>query len=88
MELVILDSAYKHNITEQSIRFCLFNFNSDLLLEDVPTKRLFVGFDHQGVALEIIAIEDTEQERVVIIHAMKLRKQFRHLLYGEKHGLY
>jgi hypothetical protein len=50
------------------------------VIEDPPPKRLFVGFDHKGTALEIIAIEDVEQDRLVIIHAMKLRKQFYHLL--------
>jgi hypothetical protein len=48
-----------------------------------PPKRLFVGFDHLGKALEIIAIEDIEQDRLVVIHAMKLRKQFYYLLEGE-----
>jgi hypothetical protein len=87
MKLAILDSALKHGIIEQSIRSCLLNFHSDLLLEDVPPKRLFVGFDHLGSALEIIAIEDTERDHIVVIHAMKLRKQFYHLLQGESHGL-
>jgi hypothetical protein len=87
MELVILDSALKHGITEQSIRSCLFNFRCDLLLESVPVKRLFVGFDHMGTALEIIAIEDAESDRLVVIHALKLRKQFYHLLQGEAYGL-
>jgi hypothetical protein len=72
---------------EQSIRSCLLNFHSDLLLEDVPVKRLFAGFDHLGSALEIIALEDSELDRLVVIHAMKLRKQFQHLLQGEPHGL-
>jgi len=80
MDLVILDSAYKHQISKESILSCLLNFQSDLVVEDVPLKRLFVGFDQRGVALEIIAIEDEEQGKLVVIHAMKLRKQFYHLL--------
>jgi hypothetical protein len=87
MKIVILDSAHKHDVTEQSICSCLLNFYNDLLLEDAPPKRLFVGFDHMGHALEIIAIEDTEQDCLVVIHAMKLRKQFYNLLQGEAHGL-
>jgi hypothetical protein len=87
MEILILDSAYRHGITEQRIRSCLLNFRSDLLLEDIPPKRLFVGFDHLGVALEIIAVEDTEREFLVVIHAMKLRRQFYYLLQGEDYGL-
>jgi hypothetical protein len=87
MELVVLDSALKHGITEPSIRSCLFNFRCDLLLESVPVKRLFVGFDHLGAALELIAIEDSDLDRLVVIHAMKLRKQLHYLLQGEDYGL-
>ncbi|MDR2095705.1 MAG: hypothetical protein LBP76_09350, partial [Treponema sp.] len=80
MEIVILDSAYKHGISKQCIYSCLLNFRSDMVLDDPPPKRLFVGFDHLGNALEIIAIEDIECDCLVVIHAMKLRKQFYHLL--------
>jgi hypothetical protein len=48
---------------------------------------LFAGFDHLGTPLEIVAIEDGEAERMVVIHAMKLRKQFYHLLPGGFYGL-
>ena len=80
MEIVILDSAYKHGVTKQSILFCLLHFQSDIVIDDPPPKRLFVGFDHHGNPLEIIAVEDEEHYRLVVIHAMKLRKQFFHLL--------
>ena len=80
MEIVIIDSAYKHDISKQSILFCLLHFQCDLIMNGPPAKRLLVGFDHKGNALEIIAIEDDEQDRLVVIHAMKLRKQFYHLL--------
>ena len=83
MDIVILDSAYKHGISKRSILFCLLHFHSDIVIEDHPSKRLFVGFDHMGSALEIIVIEDNEKDRLVVIHAMKLRKQFYHLLIEE-----
>jgi len=82
MDIVILDTAYKHGITEQNIIYCLTHFNNDIMLNNPPIKRLFVGFDNLGRALEIIAIEDEEQERLVIIHAMKLTKQYYFLLEG------
>jgi hypothetical protein len=87
MDLVILQSAYKHGITEESIRSCLFNFRGDMVLDDPPPKRLFTGFDHLGNALEIIAVEDVERNRLVVVHAMKLRKQFYYLLRGNEDGL-
>jgi hypothetical protein len=88
MEIVILDSAYKHGISEDSILSCLFNVRGDKLLDDPPPKRLLAGFDHLGNALEIIAIEDESPTAVgaekclVVIHAMGLRKQFYYLLEG------
>jgi len=82
MDIVILDSAYKHGITEANITYCLSHFNNDIMLHYPPIKRLFVGFDNVGRALEIIAIEDDEQERLVVIHAMKLTKQYYFLLEG------
>jgi hypothetical protein len=51
-----------------------------MVLDDSPPKRLFVGFDHAGKALEIIAVEDIERDRLVVVHAMKLRRQFYGLL--------
>ena len=82
MEIVILDSAYKHDITEANISYCLSHFNNDIMLNYPPIKRLFVGFDNLGRALEIIAIEDEEEDRLVVIHAMKLTKQYFFLLEG------
>jgi hypothetical protein len=58
-----------------------------MVLDDPPPKRLFVGFDHLGNALEIIAIEDIERECLVVIHAMRLRKQFYYLLKGDNYEL-
>ncbi|MDR1468900.1 MAG: hypothetical protein LBT00_06370 [Spirochaetaceae bacterium] len=80
MRIVILDSAYKHGISGQSICSCLLNFRNDMVLDYPPPKCLFVGFDNRGKALEIIAIEDVERDRLVVVHAMKLRKQFYYLL--------
>jgi hypothetical protein len=87
MDIVILQSAHKHGITEESIRSCLFNFRGDKVMDDSPPKRLLAGFDHLGNALEIIAIEDIEQDRLVVVHAMKLRKRFYYLLGANKNGL-
>ena len=80
MEIVILDSAFKHEITKQSIDYCLLHFRNDIFISDSPLKRLFVGFDHMGTALEIIAIEDEEADRLYVIHAMKISKQYYYLL--------
>jgi uncharacterized protein (UPF0371 family) len=80
VEIVILDSALKQDITKERILSCLFNIRGDKLLDDPPPKRLLAGFDNLGNALELIAIEDDERECLVVIHAMELRKQFYYLL--------
>jgi hypothetical protein len=87
MDILILDSAYKHGITEANISYCLSHFNNDIMLNYPPMKRLFIGFDNLGRALEIIAIEDDEEDRLVVIHAMKLTKQYNFLLEGAEHEL-
>jgi hypothetical protein len=43
--------------------------------------------DDRITVLEIIVIEDEERDCLVVIHAMKLRKQFHNLLQGEPYGL-
>jgi hypothetical protein len=78
MKLVILDSAYKHNVSEKSITSCLLNVRNEVILTAEPEKRLFVGFGHNAVPLEIIGI--VEDDTLYIIHAMKLRPQNLHFL--------
>ena len=80
MDILILDSAFKHGITEESILFCIYNYRNDKTFNDLPLKRLFVGFDHLGNAIEVIAIEEEERNRLVVIHAMKLQKKYFYLL--------
>jgi hypothetical protein len=83
MEILILDSAYKHGITEESIKACLFSVRGGKLLCDPPPKHLLAGFDHLGNALELITIEEEGRNLLVVIHAMKLQKQYRYLLEGD-----
>jgi hypothetical protein len=80
MEIVILDSAHKHGISDYSINTCILNKIADELLDDEPEKRLVVGFDQSGNALEIIGI--MKETVFMVIHAMKLRGQFFYLLGG------
>ena len=92
MNIVIRQSAHKHGITEESIYSCLFNSRSDIMLESQqpsfsPMRRLIVGFDHRGIALEIIGLEDIENNSLVVIHAMKLQKKYYHLLQEDSNEL-
>ena len=80
MDIVILESAYKHGISRESILYCLLHFLNDIVIDYPPAKRVFAGFDNIGRALEIIAIEDDDNDCLVVIHAMKLTKKFYFLL--------
>jgi hypothetical protein len=80
MEIVILESALKHGISEENILFCLMHSRNDIVIDDPPIKRVIVGFDNVGRALEIVAIEDDDQDRLVVIHAMRLTKKYYFLL--------
>ena len=82
MDILVLESAYKHGITEESIRHCLFNAKGGELLGDPPPKHMLVGFDNSGNAIELITIEDEERNLLVVVHAMRLRKQYMYLLEG------
>ena len=83
MDILILDSAYKHGITEESIYSCLFNVRGGKLLNDPPPKHLLAGFDRLGNAIELVTIEDEERNLLIVIHAMKLRRQNMYLLEGD-----
>jgi hypothetical protein len=50
-------------------------------------RRLIVGFDQRGIALEVIALEEIVSNRLVVIHAMKLRKKYYHLLQEDQNEL-
>jgi hypothetical protein len=90
VEIIVLDSAYKHGFTDESIYSCLFNSRADEMAGPTSSlkpqqteswqRRLIVGFDHRGIALEIVGLEDIENDRLVVIHANKLQKKYYHLL--------
>ena len=83
MDILILDSAYKHGITKESIHSCLFNVRGGKLLNDPPPKHLLAGFDHLGNAIELVTIEEEGRNLLIVIHAMKLQNQNVYLLKGD-----
>jgi len=75
--IVFVPSAFRHNVSEESIRWVLSHYLADAVIEEGnETKRLAVGFDKSGNLLEII-YNELEDDRVKVFHAMKCRKQFR-----------
>lgn len=73
-------SALKHGIGEADIRYAVENWayagEPD---DDMPAKQFLLGFDRTGRLLELVILTFDSGHRLVI-HAMKARRQYLHLL--------
>lgn len=78
MPLRFTRSAFRHGITAERIAYvvehCLRPFFDPASI-DVPDGVLFLGFDWNGVPLEIVAVERADGE-IVVIHAMRMRRRY------------
>ena len=71
--MIILDSARKHGISDDDIEFILDNPKVISELRTSPEKLLFLGFDSNARAVEVITDTDTNGQ-VYVIHADKITK--------------
>ena len=71
--MIILDSARKHGISDDDIQFILDNPKVISELRTSPEKLLFLGFDSNARAIEVITDTDTDGQ-VYVIHADKITK--------------
>ena len=77
--MIIIESALKHGITEAEIIYVFENAVNSITLEEFPLKIMIFGFDTIGRAIEIgYTLNDNGEE--IIIHAMKLRKNYQQYL--------
>ena len=75
-DMIIIDSAFKHGVSEKEIEHVFENAISSISLEEFPPKIMLFGFDTKGQALEIgYFVNDNGDE--IIMHAMKLRKSYQ-----------
>jgi hypothetical protein len=75
-EIIFVPSAFKHEISEENIRWVLLNHLADgIIEEDDETKYLSVGFDKSGNLLEIM-YNYIDEKTIKVFHAMKCRKHF------------
>jgi len=71
-------SAFRHGISHDRIAYVIEHCGHPLFdpaWVDVPDGVLFLGLDWNGVPLEIVAVERTDGE-LVVIHAMRLRRRY------------
>jgi len=81
MEVVVkyVPSAFKHDITEESIRHAILNWKYDDIVEDDPDKHLLIGFDNNANLLEIM-YNVIDAQTVKVFHAMRCTNAHRGLL--------
>ena len=72
-------SAFKHGISEASIRHAILNWRYDDIVEDNPGKHLLIGFDSNANLLEIM-YNVIDEHTVRVFHAMKCTSTHRALL--------
>ncbi len=82
-ELEIHETALKHGISELDIHHVCANSSDifELDQESYEIKILIIGPDSAGNLLEVIGLEINNQS-LLIIHAMKIRKSMMNLLEG------
>ena len=79
----IHETALKHGVTTLDIRHACANSSDifELDQESYEIKILIIGPDSAGNLLEVIGLEINNQS-LLIIHAMKIRKSMMNLLEG------
>jgi hypothetical protein len=77
--IVYAPSAFKHEVSSENIRRALVSPEYEGPLEDDETRRIVLGFDHNGNLLEIF-YNQLDERTAKVFHAMKCRSIFYHLL--------
>jgi hypothetical protein len=77
--VIILDSARKHGISDIDILAIIEDPYVVAELRDVPEKLLFLGFDSNARAIEVIT-DTGASGQIFIIHANKITKEYEMIL--------
>ena len=77
--MIILDSARKHGISDIDILTVITDPYIIAELRDVPEKLLFLGFDSNARAIEVIT-DTGDSGQIFIIHADKITKEYERIL--------
>ena len=79
IKIVCKQSAFKHGVTEEDIRWAFNTAKYDKLIEGYENKYLLIGFNTQGNLIEII-YSDLGENLASVFHAMRCRKALLSLL--------
>ncbi len=80
MALIFFQSAFKHQISEQRIRYVISHYQPSLVQPPEPPGRpneqiVYLGDDAHGTALEVMTVMTNSGDEAVI-HAMRLRAKY------------
>lgn len=80
-------SASKHDVAEDDIVHALARalVVFDLGDDESPTRRLVLGPDRAGNLLEVVVLR-FDDDREMVIHAMRMRSRYRPLIDGLLEG--
>lgn len=79
LDIEFNEAAFKHDVTENKIRYVLNHPRYEGPLENDEEKYIVLGFDNTGTLLEIL-YNIIDEETINVFHAMKCRSVFFHLL--------
>jgi hypothetical protein len=86
MGIKIIDSARKHDISDEDILYVISHALEVIELEDEPEKLLYIGFDRSLRVLEVITVLKVNGEEIVI-HAMKATQKVIAILKEIQNGI-
>jgi hypothetical protein len=71
------ESAFKHGVIREDIRWAIVHYLYDGIMEDeeYKNKYLIIGFDTKGILLEIM-YNIINEDSINVFHAMPCREQF------------
>jgi hypothetical protein len=74
-------SAFKHGVTEDDIRWAYITrkYDAELEAEGAVNKHLFIGFDHNANLIEVF-YNPIDADTIRVFHAMKCRLAYIALL--------
>jgi hypothetical protein len=79
LEIRYGQSAFKHGVAEEDIRWAIKTARYEELLEGYADKYLLLGSDTKGNPVEIV-YETLGENGMYIFHAMKCRKMYLPLM--------
>ena len=78
MELIILPTAYRHDLSEHQIRFALDNVIDVFEKQgDIPLTMITGPASKQGELIIEVGFELSDSRNVVVYHAMEARPKYR-----------